>query len=399
MFSLFHLLQVSDVLDLEFASALADSVPVIAWEPQRSLLPSSVRPGTESERMYADDSTLRLRRLPLMRGFAREPISRVVNTGRSVLERLLLQTPDPVNSPLICTVPFFAEVAELWPGPVVYWLTDLIAEYSSADSDVVKRLDRRLCRAATLVCPNSRRIADYLMCHAKCDHAKIQVVPNATRTSNIFSAPPNGPGSLPEAIASLKRPIAGIIGNLAGNMDWLLLERLLELTPAFEWVFVGPTSMQIADRSSRNARTRLMTHPHAHFVGRQPYGALAAYARAFDIAVLPYSRCEPTFSGSSTRFYEHLAACRPMVATPALQELIRKVPLLTLADNAESAAEAMEHLRKQGFDDGFLELRWQTSLNCTWHARAQSVLRGLTPQRSTSNLPEIAQQLLETVAD
>ena len=35
---------------------------------------------------------------------------------------------------------------------------------------------------------------------------------------------------------------------------------------------------------------------------------LAAYARAFDVAVLPYRRVEPTYSGSSTRFYEHLAA-------------------------------------------------------------------------------------------
>jgi hypothetical protein len=398
MYPLVHLLQVSDVLDVEFASALAELVPVIAWEPQRSFLPSQVRPGTESERLYDEGSSLRLRRLPLMRGFARGPISAVINTGRSVVERLLLQTPDPANTPLICTVPFFADVAELWPGPVIYWLTDLIAEYSSADRDAVQRLDRRMCRVATLVCPNSRRIADYLLCFAQCDHAKIQIVPNATRASNILSEPPTIPGPRPDAIASVKRPIAGVIGNLAGNMDWLLLDRLVELTPAFEWVFVGPTSMHIADRPSRAARASLLVHPRAHFVGGQPYGALATYARTFDVAVLPYKRREPTFSGSSTRFYEHLAACRPMIATPGLQELIRKVPLLTLFDSAERGAEELERLRKQGFEDGFTHLRWETSQNCTWQARARMVLGALQPQHVPSNLPEIARQYSEMVA-
>ncbi len=380
---LWHLLQVSDVLDTEFASALAETVPVLAWEPRRSLMPSRIPVGEEEERLFYNNSwdqpepALRVRQLPLLRGFARMPISLFARTGPAVLARLLAQTPDPARSPLICTAPFFAPVAELWPGPVIYWLADLIAEYPSQDRDTVIRLDRRLCRAATLVCPNSARLRQYLVEHAACDPDKIQVLPNATRTSNLLAEVPHAPTTLPSAISPLERPLAGVIGNLAGNMDWVMLEHLIELTPWLSWVFVGPVHMAIPDPVARQARSSMMAHPRTDFVGRKPYGELAAYARSFDVAVLPYKMCEPTYSGSSTRFYEHLAACRPMIATPGLEELTRKVPLLSLVNDAEEAAAALNQLRARHFDDGLAEMRWNASRDGSWQVRAHTVQQAL----------------------
>ncbi len=82
---LWNLLQVSDVLDLELASALAGGTepnsrgavtklasfaplppkPVLAWEPQRMFWPSRIACGAEEERPFATSSTLRVRALPL----------------------------------------------------------------------------------------------------------------------------------------------------------------------------------------------------------------------------------------------------------------------------------------------------------------------------------------------
>ncbi len=384
-----QLLQISDVLDLEFATALAETVPVLAWQPQRFFLPGRVAAGTEAERIEPN-STLRVRNLPLLRGFARAPISFVARTGSKVTARLLRQTPQPELSPLICTVPFFAPVAERWPGPVIYWLTDLIAEYSSAKRAQVQRLDRRLCRAATLLCPNSERLANYLVAHAGCDPAKIHIVPNATRASNLLPLPPTSTATRPAALEDIPRPLAGVIGNLAGNMDWLFLERTLALTPWLSWVFVGPTSMHIPDPVERRARESVMQHPNAHFVGKQKYGDLVTFARAFNVAVLPYKRREPTYSGSSTRFYEHLAACRPMIATRGLEELTRKEPLLRLVDTAEQMSAALLDLRAQNFDDGLLTARWHASQEATWQFRAQSVQDALAA-RIAAPQPQTAQ--------
>ena len=384
---IWQLLQVSDVLDLEFATALAELVPMIAWEPKRAFVPSRIRSGHEPERILPA-TKLRVRLLPLLRGFARFPISSFADIGTYITRRLLLQTAVPEQSPLICTTPYFAPVAERWPGPVIYWLTDLMAEYGGADRNQVRRLDRRLCQAATLVCPNSRRIQNYLIEHSGCDPAKIQIVPNATREANVLPHPAYNSGPVPPELAGIQTPIAGVIGNLAGNMDWVFLQDLIGRSPEFSWVFVGPTGMAIPDAEQRSAREAVMQHPRAHFVGKQPYGDLASFARAFDVAILPYKRCEPTYSGSSTRFYEHLAAGRPMVATRGLEELVRKEPLLYLVDDAENAAKVLANLRNANFEDGLLEARWLASIEGTWKARAQSVQSSLNRRLPPSKSPK-----------
>ncbi len=385
--TLWHLLQVSDALDLELAQALADSNPVIAWEPLRSYAPWLTPSGAEAERRVPGH-TLRVRKLPLLRGFSRAPISWFARTGPSIVRRLKRQSEDPARSPLICTTPYFASVAERWPGPVVYWLTDLIAHYEGADRRQVEALDLRMCRAATLVCPNSNRLAEYLTESAGCDPARIQIVPNATRASNLLPHPAHFPADLPSEVAGIPRPVAGVIGNQAGNLDWRLIEQTMLRTPWLNWVFVGPTTMPIDDPELAAARRAVMDHPRTHFVGKKPYAELAAWARSFDVAVLPYRRCEPTWSGSSTRFYEHLAACRPMIATRGFEELLHKTPLLELVDTSVEAVEALERLRTANFNDGLQSQRWKASLAGTWQARARTMQRALAERvRSPQHTP------------
>ena len=365
-----HLLQVSDVLDIEFGSALAEQVPLIAWEPARTYFPwaASRRPART-----VSDPPLHIRPFSLMRGYARFPLSAIANTGAMVAAHLARHTHDAKLSPLICTTPYLAPVAERWPGPVIYWLSDRIEKYAGVDESLIHRLDERMCRAATLVCPNSVRIADYLSLHGHCSREKLHVLPNATRQQNLLPSPPLQPAEPPADIADLPRPIAGIIGNLAGNMDWLFVEQLMSLVPQLTWAFVGPTTMAIEELVYSEARNRVMASPQARFVGRKPYGELASYARAFDVAILPYRLCEPTYSGSSTRFYEHLAACRPMIASKGFAELLLKEPLVRTVNTAEEAARLLEGLIATNFDDQLVTLRWAESQHGTWQARARTM--------------------------
>ena len=112
-------------------------------------------------------------------------------------------------------------------------------------------------------------------------------------------------------------------------------------------------------------------------MGRKPYGELQDYARALDVAVLPYRKKEPTFSGSSTRFYEHLAAGRPMVATRGFAELLEKEPLLTLVDTGAEIGDALEVLALRNFQDGQAEARWIASRTGTWEERARTMREAL----------------------
>ncbi len=384
-----HLLQVSDVLDVELASALAELTPVIMWEPRRSFFPW-VHRASAAEPV---DGLLNLRRVrfPLLRGYARTGLRWLASSGSSIASMMRAKTDREEDSTLVCTVPYFASVAERWKGPVVYWLTDLMAAYADTHGVDIRALDRRMCRRATLVCPNSARLQSYLIEETGCDPGKVQVLPNATRAANVLAAIPEGPGALPASLRDVPRPIAGVIGNLAGNMDWLLIEEVLNVLPRLSWAFVGPTTMAIPDSKQDAARSRVMGHPRSHFVGKQSYGDLAAFARSFDVAVLPYLRCEPTYSGSSTRFYEHLCACRVMVATDGLEELVRKQPLLYLTPNAQKMIQVLRELDQQNFDDGLTEARWLASHQATWQTRAAVMMQALQQRRQGLNGPRDAQ--------
>ncbi len=344
--------------------------PMVAWWPEMRTFGAFERwERTET----IPEPALSMLRYPLQRGYARAPIRQVLPFQHGVLKRLRRHSPDERTAALICSTPFYAPVAEAWKGPVVYYVTDLTAGYPSVDGDQVRALDLRMCRVATTVCPNSQRIAAYLRTEVGCAPEKITVVPNATRAGNIAPEPLLQPGPLPPEVTSLERPIAGVIGNLAGNMDWHLLAPVVEGTPWLTWLFVGPAS-PIADPAQEAARRRVMDcSRRTHFVGAKPYGELQAFARAFDVAILPYLKTEPTYSGSSTRFYEHVAACRPMLATRGFAELLEKPPLLELVDTPEEMLGGLDRLRGVGFRDGLETARWEASRSGTWEERVRMV--------------------------
>ncbi len=376
-----EILDVGSIWMREFASAMARVQPVVAWWPEMRTF--GALEGWEREETIVEPA-LTVRRYPLQRGYARRPIQNVLPFHIALLKRLRARCRDEANAVLICSTPFYAPLAERWKGPVVYYVTDLTAGYATVNGAQVKALDRRLCKIAAAVCPNSRRLVEYLEREAGCAPAKITVVPNATRESNIAPAPLLEPGPLPAEVAHLPRPIAGVIGNLSGNTDWLLLAPVVEATPWLTWIFVGP-AQPIRDKAQQEARSRVMGHGRAHFVGSKPYGELQAFARAFDVAVLPYLKTEPTYSGSSTRFYEHLAACRPMLATRGFAELLEKPPLLELVDTPEQMLAGMDRLREISFRDGLETARWEASRHGTWEQRVQTLVGALERARETNS--------------
>jgi glycosyltransferase involved in cell wall biosynthesis len=378
---IWQVLDVRAIWIKEFASALSKQVTVIGWLPQFSS--ASLIHNREEEFQY-EDPPLRIRSFPLQRGFARFPLTILAQEKRRMIRRLSERVANPKASPLICTSPHYAGVAGEWPGPVIYYVTDFFPAYRN-EPEFIGSLDRKMCKAATLVCPNSQRIADYLNRDAQCPYEKIVIVPNATRAANLFDMVPATAHDLPAEIADLPRPVAGVIGNLAENTDWVLLRETIDKTPWLSWAFVGPTQMDVRDREQNEARDLVMAKTdRVRFVGEQPYGKLKDYARSFDVAIMPYRKREPTFSGSSTRFYEHLAAGRPMIATRGFAELLHKEPLVKLIGSSPELITALENLRAANFRDGYEELRWQASREGTWEERASRMVTALAARVAVS---------------
>jgi len=371
---MWHILTESSVPVAEFALALSRSTDVVSWLPSMSLF-GVLRNRTQSG-VSKESSRWRKVHFPLQRGYSRfssGPLSQVFNKVQGLLSR---ESRAPERSALICTTSFWAPVAQLWPGPIIYYATDLTFAYEGLRSGRVRSADRALCRIADLVCPNSANLASYFVDQCYCPPDRVIVLPNATRAANIRSLPCDFPDLLPGDVPPLPRPIAGVIGNMAGNVDWTLMLKTIEHSPRYSWLFVGPTSMAIRDRREREARATVMRSGRVCFIGPKPYQDLFRYARALDVAIMPYRKLEPTYSGSATRFYEHLAAGRPILATRGVEELLHKQPLLYLVDGWAELVRELERLRKEP-QDGHQETRRLASQFETWETRARSMVEAL----------------------
>ncbi len=379
-----HVLDVGPPWLKEFASALNRLEPTLGWIGMFSWVGMWRR--AESA-VTLSDPPLRVRYFPLQRGYARPVVRSVASEGARIYSRIIKQSSEPSESVLVCSTPFYVPIAERWPGPRIYYITDLASAHETIGRDHILELEARMCTAVDLVCPNSRRIAEVLKTEAGCPIEKITIIPNATRQASLLARPATAPSELPPQTPSLPRPIAGVIGNLASNMDWVLLRAVIRKTRWLSWLFVGPSEMAVDEGEQRQAREELLgMGGRVCFVGSKHYGDLKYYARALDVAVLPYRMREPTFSGSSTRFYEHQAACRPILATPAFEELLHKEPALRIVSTADEMAGALESLRANSFQDGNEQLRWKASLLETWEERAASMRTALAQHRSVKVL-------------
>jgi glycosyltransferase involved in cell wall biosynthesis len=370
-----HVLDVRAIWIKEFAAAMSREASTLGWLPTISNIG---RFESWEREETLNDPALQVQHFPLQRGFARAPVTWLAREHSRLLERLARHSADVRSSTVVCCSPHYAAVGEAWNGPVVYYVTDFFPAYWN-EPQRIRALDRRMCRAADLVCPNSQRIADYLKAEADCPEEKIVLIPNATRAVNVLPEPALHPAPLPQDIADLPRPVAGVIGNLANNIDWMLLEEVIDRTPWLSWAFIGPAEMSVLNARQAEARTSLMARAgKIRFTGPKPYGALRDYARSLDVAILPYHKSEPTYSGSSTRFYEHLATCRPILATRGFEELLHKEPLLKLTSSPDEMVTALEKLNAAGFRDGFEEARWKASRNETWDARALAIKEAIS---------------------
>lgn len=357
----------------EFARALAGQLNLTVYSPVVSWV-GCVRKAERLARLPGCETLVRC--FPIQRGYFSKTLTRFVGEDTRILRRLESGCPRPGAVPLVLSLPHYARVAERWTGPVIYYATDLFRCYANWDHEYIRSLESKLCRRAELVCPNSHRIAAMFTQDYGCDASKIHVIPNGVRSENLLANPSIKAATMPRDTADLERPVAGVIGNLGANTDWVMVEEAVKRTPWLSWLFVGPYTDVIKTPEQAQARMRLLKseQDRLRFVGRKDAGALRDYARGVDVAVLPYRKVEPTFSGSSTRFYEHLAAGRPMISTRGFEELLHKEPLLKLVDNADELVDALTRLRSSGFQDGLGRMRWEASRRETWDVRAREMV-------------------------
>jgi glycosyltransferase involved in cell wall biosynthesis len=168
---------------------------------------------------------------------------------------------------------------------------------------------------------------------------------------------------VPEPAAALRHPVIGFFGLLGDWIDVELLAHLGRQRPAWTLLLVGHVATGVG---------ALRALPNVVLVGPQPYDTLPGWARAFDVAVMPYRMNRQVRHASPLKLREYLATGKPVVSVPT-PEVERFVPHVRIARTADGFLRAVEDSLRED-DERARRARMQAVEGMSWNARLEEVL-------------------------
>ena len=191
---------------------------------------------------------------------------------------------------------------------VVYHCVDEFSAFSDAPGAEIRELERRLLlRSDVVICSSEKLRLD-----------KAQVNSNAHLVQHgvdleHFAKAFRPETAVPDELRGAPGPIIGFWGLIA---DWVDLRLVRHVADAFSGgtvVLIGNATASLKPlEGARNVRV----------LGRKPYADLPRYAKAFDVALMPFAVNELTLASNPLKVREYLAAGLPVVST-AIPEVER----------------------------------------------------------------------------
>jgi glycosyltransferase involved in cell wall biosynthesis len=250
-------------------------------------------------------------------------------------------------------LPSAAPVAgNLGESLVVYHCVDEFSAFSDAPAGEIRELERRLLLKADAVICSSEKLRD--------DKARLN--PNSHLVQHgvdldHFAKAFDPQTTIPEELKDAPGPIIGFWGLIA---DWVDLQLVRHVADAFS----GGTVVLVG-----NATTDLKALDGAHnirLVGRKPYADLPRYAKAFDVALMPFKTNELTLASNPLKVREYLAAGLPVVSTPLPE--VERLGVCRIGQDADGVVREIAAAISAGA--GPSEVRAAAMRGEGWEARA-----------------------------
>ena len=117
---------------------------------------------------------------------------------------------------------------------------------------------------------------------------------------------------IPNDIAKLPSPIIGFFGAINNfKLDYDLITATAQTVPNGSVVMIGPIC-----GNSPSCANDVPKGKNIFYLGSKDYDSLPGYLKKFEVCIIPYRKTEYTQHVFPLKFFEYLAARKPVVATP-----------------------------------------------------------------------------------
>lgn len=249
------------------------------------------------------------------------------------------------------------QLGECW---TVYYCIDDYSGLPDVDQNEIRRLDDELTRSADQVFVASQTLLP----------SKTKINPNTMYSPHgvdfaHFSQASSANTQFPDQAGNLAHPVIGFFGSINKWIDISLIAELARARPAWTFLLIGLANVNTSE---------LQQLPNVILAGTQPYSSLPNWAKAFDVAILPYKRLnQGAMNANPLKLREYLATGKPVVAV-STAEIDRFSHCIRVANTSEEFLRQIEDaLSRDSKDDQ--QRRMNAVSEHTWEARADQVMQ------------------------
>jgi glycosyltransferase involved in cell wall biosynthesis len=241
---------------------------------------------------------------------------------------------------------------------LVYYCIDDYAALPDVDASVVAAMDASLARRADQVFVASSRMFEQ----------KRHLNPTTVLSPHGVDVALFGSASDPQlpvapAACHLTHPVIGFFGLIEEWIDLDLIADIAERRPQWTILMIGRVAVDPG---------RLKSMRNVHFAGPQPYRSLPNWAKAFDVAIIPYRLTRQVLNSAPIKLREYLATGKPVVAVPA-PEIERFSGLVRIARGPERFIREIELAIAEDSAPERVR-RMAATATMTWEARIDEVI-------------------------
>ena len=182
----------------------------------------------------------------------------------------------------------------------VYYCIDDYAAHPGVDANLIAARDEELTKTADLVF-----VAPPALLASKREINPHTVFAPHGVDVELFGKAQDPATEIPAAARNLPKPVIGYFGSIHEWIDVELIEWLARARPEWTFLLIGHAAVDVA---------ALRALSNVHLIGAQPYQTLPAWAKAFDVAIIPYRLNRQVENANPLKLREYLACGKPVVS-------------------------------------------------------------------------------------
>ena len=255
---------------------------------------------------------------------------------------------------------------------VVYYCIDDFAALPDIDGRAIAQMDRELSAKAGQLFVSATHLLNL----------KKDLNPTASYSPHgvdfdLFRKAADRSIPIAPGAAALRHPIIGFFGSIDAWFDSELLAEAIRAKPDWNFLLIGRVAVNI---------DVLASAPNVTIVGPQPYHSLPDWARAFDVAIIPFRRNRLVMSVNPLKLKEYLATGKPVVSTwmPEVEHFSKYV---AVANDSQTFVEQIEKALSQPSPDGE-RARMRAVADLSWEARTDQALLQVRQQLRRTSLSQ-----------